>query len=128
MSTKGKVLVWSIKHQSDTLLSNDCRLEDMNLLMRLDSSVTPTRNRLATVSSAEMDKLSKIKNIIRKGRLRSVTRTSLVFLTGEEEELPVNTLVVDCAVNSIKFKPKIPVFQGDKIVLQANIENFPDQK
>ena len=109
-------------------MSNDCRLEDMNLLMRLDSSVTPTRNRLATVSSAEMDKLSKIKNIIRKGRLRSVTRTSLVFLTGEEEELPVNTLVVDCAVNSIKFKPKTPVFQGDKIVLQANIENFPDQK
>ena len=128
MSTKGKLLVWFITHQSDTLLSNDCRLEDMNLLMRLDSSVTPTRNRLATVSSAEMDKLSKIKNIIRKGRLRSVTRTSLVFLTGEEEELPVNTLVVDCAVNSIKFKPKIPVFQGDKIVLQANIENFPDQK
>ena len=128
MSTKGKLLVWFITHQSDTLLSNDCRLEDMNLLMRLDSSVTPTRNRLATVSSAEMDKLSKIKNIIRKGRLRSVTRTSLVFLTGEEEELPVNTLVVDCAVNSIKFKPKTPVFQGDKIVLQANIENFPDQK
>ena len=126
MSTKGKLLVWFITHQSDTLLSNDCRLEDMNLLMRLDSSVTPTRNRLATVSSAEMDKLSKIKNIIRKGRLRRVTRTSLVFLTGEEEELPVNTLVVDCAVNSIKFKPKIPVFQGDKIVLQANIENFPE--
>ena len=92
--------------------------------MRLDTNITPTRNRLATVSPAELVKLHKIKKIIRKGRLRSIARTRLVFLTGEEMELIDNTLVVDCAVNSIKFKPKTKVFSGDKIILQANIRQF----
>ena len=79
---------------------------------------------LATVSAGELVKLTKIKKIIRKGRLKSVTRTRLVFLTGEEVELLDNTLVVDCAVNSIKFKPKIEIFSGEKITLQANIKSI----
>ena len=53
-----------------------------------------------------------------------MSRTCLVFLTGEEVELLDNTLVVDCAVNSIKFKPKTKIFSGDKITLQADITEF----
>ena len=94
------------------------RLEKNGMLLRLDSRVTPTRNRLVTVSPAELVKLSKIKKTIRKGRLRSVARAGLVFLTGEEMELTDNTLVVDCVVNSTKFKPKTDIFSGDKITLQ----------
>ena len=83
------------------------RLEKNGMLLRLDSRVTPTRNRLVTVSPAELVKLSKIK-----------ARAGLVFLTGEEMELTDNTLVVDCVVNSTKFKPKTDIFSGDKITLQ----------
>ena len=43
------------------------------MLLRLDEDLTPTRNRLATVSRLELDKLRKVKNIVRKGRLRAVT-------------------------------------------------------
>ena len=91
------------------------------MLMRLDKSITPTRNRLATVTTAEMAKLSKIKRIFRKRRLGSISRTGMVFLTGEDVQLLDKTLVVDCAVNGLKFKPKTKIFQGDRIILQAII-------
>ena len=74
--------------------------------MRLDSNITPKRNRLATINTGELEKLSKIKNIMRKGRLRRVKGDSLEFLSGEQVRISPNTLVVDCSVNSIKFKPK----------------------
>ena len=84
-------------------------LERLGLVMRLDRNITPTRNRFATVSTREMGQLSRLQNIVRKGRLRAVTEASLVFLSGEEVELRNNTLVVDCAVNSTMFKPKTKI-------------------
>ena len=99
-------------------------LERLGLVMRLDRNITPTRNRFATVSTREMEQLSRLKNIVRKGRLRAVTGTRLLFLSGEEVGLENNTLVVDCAVNSTMFKQKTKIFQGDKIILQANINSL----
>ena len=93
-------------------------MERAGIMLRLDKTRTPTRNRLATVSTPELAKLSSVKNVIRKGRLGAVTASSLVFLSGEQVELQENTLVVDCAVNGLKFKPKTKIFQGNKIILQ----------
>ena len=130
-------------------------LERAGMLFRLDKSLTPTRNRLATVSTLELGHLRKVKNIIRKGRLRAVTGrvvffqqipkfppkwsqtdyihpksllsekfsalvtgSGFLFLSGEEVALKENSLVVDCSVNGIKFKPKTQIFQGNQIILQ----------
>ena len=93
-------------------------LERLGLVMRLDKDITPTRNRFATVSTREMRQLGRLKNIVRRGRLGAVTRSSLVFLSGQKVGLEKNTLVVDCAVNSTMFKPKTKIFQGKKIILQ----------
>ena len=93
-------------------------LERAGVLLRLDKKLLPARNRLATLSTTELGKLSQVKNVIRKGRLRAVTASNLVFLSGEQVGLKENTLVVDCAVNGLKFKPKTKIFQGNKIVLQ----------
>ena len=87
-------------------------------MLRLDKTLLPSRNRFATLSTAELDKLSDVKNVIRKGRLRAVTGSALVFLSGEIVGLKENTLVVDCSANGLKFKPKTKIFQGNKIVLQ----------
>ena len=73
-----------------------------------------------------MGQLSRLDNILRKGRLRAVTGARLVFLSGEEVELRDNSLVVDCSVNSTMFKPTTKIFQGDKIILQAKINDFTD--
>ena len=40
-------------------------LERAGVMLRLDKKLLPTRNRLATLSTAELDKLSELKNIIR---------------------------------------------------------------
>ena len=93
-------------------------LERAGVLLRLEKSILPARNRLATLSTAELAKLTQVKNVVRKGRLAEVTGSSLVFLSGEQVELRENSLVVDCAVNGIKFKPKTEIFQGNKIILQ----------
>ena len=102
--------------QSDVCLLSS--LERAGVLLRLEKSILPARNRLATLSTAELAKLSQVKNVVRKGRLAEVTGSSLVFLSGEQVELRENSLVVDCAVNGIKFKPKTEIFQGNKIILQ----------
>ena len=93
-------------------------LEQAGVMLRLDQNILPTRNRFATLSTADLAKLSDVKNIIRKGRLRAVTESSLVFLSGEQLELKENTLVVDCSAKGLKFKPKTKIFQGNKIILQ----------
>ena len=93
-------------------------LEQAGFSLRLDKTRLPTRNRFATLSTAELDKLSDVKNVIRKGRLSAVTGSALVFLSGEKVGLKENTLVVDCSAKGLKFKPKTKIFQGNKIVLQ----------
>ena len=66
------------------------------MLFRLDEKIVPTRNRLATVSSRELGQLSKVKNIIRKGRLKAVTGVALLF-----KWIPVNPRKINCPhVNS----------------------------
>ena len=87
-------------------------------MLRLDKNLLPTRNRFATLSTADLTKLRKVKNVIRKGRLGAVTGSAMVFLSGEKIGLKDNTLVVDCSAKGLKFKPKTKIFQGNKIVLQ----------
>ena len=87
-------------------------------MLRLDKNILPTRNRFATLSTADLDKLRDVKNVVRKGRLRAVTGSELIFLTGEKVGLKENSLVVDCSAKGLKFKPKTKIFQGNKIVLQ----------
>ena len=57
-------------------------------MLRLDKNLLPTRNRLATLSTAELDKLSELKNII---------RNRLVHLDVEDqvEELPIRATIID---------------------------------
>ena len=86
--------------------------------MRLDKNILPTRFRFATITQAEVEKLKKVKNIIRKGRIASIDTERVKFESGEEMAMPEDTVVVDCARNSTKFPQDKKVFDGDKINLQ----------
>ena len=94
------------------------RLEENGLWMRLDKNILPTKFRYATMTKAEVEKLKKVKNIIRKGRIASIDTDRVKFESGEEMNLPEDTVVVDCARNSTKFPQDKKVFDGDKINLQ----------
>ena len=92
--------------------------EEKGITMRLDKNIMPTRYRAATVSRKEIEKLQKIKNIIRKGRIDRIESGKLIFQSGEEMDFDAETICVDCSVNSTMFGPKKQVFDGDTINVQ----------
>ena len=49
------------------------------MLMRIDEKRKPTAYKCATVSSEELVKLRKIKNIIRSGRIETLEKDRIVF-------------------------------------------------
>ena len=73
--------------------------EKINFLMRVDPRVEPTKMRAGTISQAEMEKIRMIKDIVRKGRVRKLTETKMIFTNGEELESQPETLYVDCSSN-----------------------------
>ena len=73
--------------------------EKINFLMRVDPSVEPTKMRAGTISQAEMEKIRMIEDIVRKGRVRKLTETKMIFTNGEELESQPETLYVDCSSN-----------------------------
>lgn len=93
-------------------------LEETGVLMRLDKTILPTRYRAATVNKAEVKKLQRVKNIIRKGRIESIEPGKLIFQSGEEMPVDLKTLFVDCSANSTLFSPKKKVFDGKTINVQ----------
>jgi hypothetical protein len=61
--------------------------------------------------------LRSIRNVIRKGYLRAVERDRLVLDQGEVPLKP-NTLIVDCSASGISRRPKVPVWDGNRINIQ----------
>merc|ERR1712032_1399121 len=76
--------------------------------------------RAGTVSPAEMVKIRTITDIIRKGRIKKLTETKMIFVNGEEIEIEPDTLFVDCSTNSTLFPcygAMEPIFQPGRITL-----------
>ena len=94
-------------------------MEKLGVFIRLDETVMPTRNRIGSVSDGDIEKMRRIKNIVRKGRVARIEKDRVIFQSGEEMELPANTLAVDCARNGSVFaRHGMKVFDGDKINIQ----------
>lgn len=93
------------------------RLEACGVMLRIDPNVRPTIHRYATVSTGEVAQLARIKHVIRKGRVTSISPTSVV-LEGGQEAFCEGTLFIDCSASAVEDRPAVPVFQGDLIVPQ----------
>jgi len=104
-----------IKSQDDLFLE----YEKVKYVQRLDETRTPTAYKCATVSSAELTMLRKVKNIIRKGRLQSLEKNKIVFKDNSEIEASTNYLYIDCTSNGLGKRPSVPIFNGKKICLQS---------
>jgi len=88
------------------------------LLLRLDESVTPTMYRCATVTVPELEQLRRIRNVVRKGRVKEISRRHISLEHGEIETDP-ETLHVDCSADGLAARPPVPVFSGETITLQS---------
>jgi hypothetical protein len=93
------------------------RLESTGQLMRLDPNVRPTMYRCATVSKAELEQLRKLRNVVRMGRVQSISPTEMVLDHGTLPVTP-DTLHIDCSADGLARRPAVPVFEGDRITIQ----------
>lgn len=93
------------------------RLEEADVLLRIDCGVMPTAYRCATITPAELEVVRRIKNVVRLGRVRRIERDRIILDRGE---IPTNAnaLHIDCTAKAVAPKPIKPVFEGDRITLQ----------
>lgn len=100
------------------------RMESAGIWLRIDESVEPSFFHAATVTRLELDELRRIDNIVRLGRVQSISDTSVMLERGSIDAEP-NTLYVDCTASALSPRPTVPVFSGDRITLQ--MVRFPQQ-
>ena len=94
------------------------RLEAMGSLLRVDASVRPQMFHGATVSQLELEQLRRVKNIVRRGRVRELKKDEIVFengsiATGE------NVVHVDCSARAIPNEEIKPIFENGLITPQT---------
>ncbi|MEM0985846.1 MAG: NAD(P)/FAD-dependent oxidoreductase [Pseudomonadota bacterium] len=97
------------------------RLEKVGQMIRIDPDTWPSMFHFATISEGEVAQLHRIKNKIKGRRVAQVQSGELVLSDGTSVSMPPDTLYIDCTASAVPFSEvrKIPVFQPDKIVLQA---------
>jgi hypothetical protein len=93
------------------------RLEACGGLLRLDATVTPTMFHGATVARSELAALRTIKDVVRMGRVKSISASEIVLANGTVPAR-ADTIYVDCSAAGFAVRPVEPVFQPGRIALQ----------
>ena len=93
------------------------RLEASRQLLRLDKNVQPSMFHSAIMSDSEVNLLTRIKNIVRMGRVQRIELNQIVLERGRVVTDP-QRLYVDCSASAVVRRPIVPVFDGDKITPQ----------
>jgi hypothetical protein len=93
-------------------------LEERGRLLRLDPAVRPTMYRCATVTTAEIEQLRRIRQVVRLGRVRRVDADRIELEQGSVPTTPA-TLHIDCTADGLERRPPRPVFDGDRLTLQS---------
>ncbi|CAM4400988.1 hypothetical protein MB901379_02770 [Mycobacterium basiliense] len=94
------------------------RLEMAGTLLRFDPTVRPTMYRCATVSQPEYDQLRRIADVVRMGHVQCIEPTEILLDGGSIASTP-SALHVDCTADGAPQRPATPVFDEDRITLQA---------
>jgi hypothetical protein len=100
------------------------RMEDADVMMRVDRSVMPTMAKAPTLAKWELDQLRTLENVVRRGHIESVERGKLTFAEGSVA-VADDALVVHCAADGLKYPPQVPVWRPEGITLQAIRAGFP---
>lgn len=93
------------------------RLEACGALLRIDRERMPSMFHFATLSTAEVEMLRRIRDVVRLGRVTAIDADGMQLQHGRVAVEP-GALFVDCTASAVRFKAPVPVFQGDRIVVQ----------
>jgi hypothetical protein len=93
------------------------RLEQAGQILRIDPAVRPSKFSGATISVHEVAMLTAIKDVVRKGYVRRITRDAIVL---DEGAVPsaADCLYIDCTGRAFTSRPTVPVFDGSHITVQ----------
>lgn len=100
------------------------RMEDAGVMLRIDRSVTPTMAKAPTLARWELEQLRTVEDVVRLGRVRSVSRGRL-DLDGGSVRIADDALVVHCAADGLKNPPLVPIWRPAEITLQLVRAGFP---
>lgn len=100
------------------------RLEDAEVLLRIDRSVLPTMARTPTLALWELTLLRTVEHVVRRGHLRRVEPGRLLFDDGTEA-VQREAVVVHCAAEGLRRRPLVPIWGGDAIRPQPTRTGFP---
>ena len=93
------------------------RLEEHQVILRLDPSIQPTVIKGATVSLGELDQLRCVNGVVRLGHVTGIESDSIT-LEGGSVPTSRNHLHVHCASAGLSDNPPKPIFTDDTILLQ----------
>ncbi len=93
------------------------RLEAAEVFMRVDPSVEPSAFRGATLSTAEIDSLREIENVVRLGRVLRIG-TDRIELRQDSIVTDPGQVYVDCTAVGVRPTRPRPVFEAGRITLQ----------
>ncbi len=99
------------------------RLEADGLFLRVDTTVKPTMSRGAMLGEAELALLRQIGDVVRRGHVRRIERDRIVFDGGSVPTSP-GTLHVHCAAVGLARPALRPIFEADRVTLQALFWGF----
>ncbi|MFC7497151.1 MULTISPECIES: NAD(P)-binding protein [unclassified Nocardioides] len=100
------------------------RLEDADIMLRVDRRATPTMAKAPTLATWELEQLRSIEHVVRLGHITTVGRGRLDLERGSVS-IPGDALVVDCAADGLKRPPRIPIWQPEVITVQPIRAGFP---
>ena len=87
-------------------------------ILRLDESVMPRKWKCATVNLEEIKQLRRVKNTIRKGRIKHLTQAGMQF-DKETISYPEGSLFVNCTADGLAQRAAKPLFSDGHIDLQS---------
>jgi len=115
---------WQAAAAADSLEDFFLRLEDADVLMRIDRSVMPTMAKVPTLATWELEQLRSIENVVRLGHIRRVDK-GRITLTEGSADIADEALVVHCAASGLKYPQRVPIWGDEAITLQAIRAGFP---
>lgn len=93
------------------------KLEETGYFVRIHPDVKPSMFHAATVSKAEIEELRRIKNVVRLGRVKSISRDQIVLDKGVVPTSP-EAIHVDCSASALANIKTKTIFTGSTITPQ----------
>lgn len=93
------------------------KLEHEGIFLRIDPSVRAEMFHYPTISLGEVEMLRQVKNVVRKGHVREVTRDGMMFDAGLHR-VPGHPVYINCTATAFTRRAPEPVFSDARILLQ----------